>query len=223
MKTQEITECVKELNAIKSLLSAYHLMDVKFDSNNAEGQEQEHTFVLWTDNRGNIHDDPVIGIHFDGEELTLSVDNRDDNSIITLYEDDYELNINWLQGIYGDIKSHIAAHPDIRTREVIKSEKARKYLKNAPHFTEQGGYHQNTLIQAVALAEYELSGKANESIVTLIDEIVELKERLNDGYCQTPPVNPEDCDGIDCGMCKKQYYDTMKKELLKQHVIGGEV
>lgn len=171
------SDCKKKLEAIKNHLSVFHLMKVDFSD---LGDFSEPTYVLWTDNRGDIHDDPVIGISYNGEELSLLIDNRDHfNSIITLYEDAFADKIDWLEGIYRNLLEALKRHPEFKENPV-QSKKAEQFYKQAPTFNENGGYSQHVLIQTVVLAEYEMAEKANQNIASLVDVIVNLEKPRND-------------------------------------------
>lgn len=171
------SDCKKKLEAIKNHLSVFHLMKVDFSD---LGDLSEPTCVLWTDNRGDIHDDPVIGIGYNGEELSLLIDDRDHfNSTITLYEDAFADKIDWLEGIYGNLLETLEQHPELKENPV-QSKKAEQFYKQAPTFNENGGYSQHVLIQSVVLAEYEMSEKANQKITSLVDIIVNFEKRQND-------------------------------------------
>lgn len=103
---------MEKLEEIKKHLSILHITKMTFEDLYEELSEP--TFVLWVDNKGNIHDDPIIGVEFNGKELSLLVDDRDHfNSVITLYESDFADNIDWLESIYNNIQELLQLHPEL--------------------------------------------------------------------------------------------------------------
>lgn len=206
-------QCKEKLAAIIRLLGVFHLMKLDF------GDLDEPTFVLWNDNKGDIHDDPVTGVRYDGKELSLLVNNRDAMETITLYEDDFATNKDWLSGIHDNIREALDRNPKLKTREPIKSKIARSYLNNAGSYTDYGGYGKHDLIQTVVLAEYDLTTKANTRITVLVDEVIKLRERLDDGHCPNNPPNQKLCENNRCEKCKNLFYDKERGKLLKQYSI----
>ncbi len=198
--------CKKKLDAIKKYLSVWHLMAIDFQN----VELKEPTSILWSDNTGNIHDDRVIGIMYDGKELSLKIHAYETNTIITLYEDDFALNLDWLTNIYENLKEVIHSRSEkLRARNPIQSQRASKFLKNAGSFCEEGGYSENTLLQTVVLAEFECTEKANANIAKLVDEIVNLQHQ----------VHQNSIPSINLGQYKPAYYRKLKADLLKQYQL----
>lgn len=64
--------------------------------------------------------------------------------------------------------------------------------------------------------------KANENIVSLIDELIDArKESLGRAYCPYGGSgNPEkDCEHISCEDCKEKYFENMREQLLKEYIV----
>ena len=205
--------CKEKLQGIIRLLMVFYLMKLDFT------ELDEPTFVLWNDNKGNIHDDPVTGVRYDGKELSIIVHDRDTNSTITLYEDDFALNEDWLCGIHSNIRETLDRNPKLKQKNPIKSGIAGKYLKSAGSYTDSGGYSEHTLLRTVVLAEYELTSLANTRIATLVDEVIELHRRLDDGHCPDNPPVKKLCENNECEKCKNLFYDKKRGKLLKQYSL----
>lgn len=205
--------CKKKLQDIIRLLMVFYLMELDFC------ELEEPTCILWTDNKGYIHDDPVTGVRYNGKELSLLVHDRDTNSTITLYENDFALNMDWLAGIHNNIRQTLDRNPELKKKDPIKSKLASKHLKNAGSYTDSGGYSEHNLIRTVVLAEYELTTQANARITTLVDETIELQRRIDDGHCPDNPPVKKLCKNNECEKCKNLYYDKKKEQLLKKYIL----
>lgn len=205
MKNKISPTCRKELNAIKSYLSVFHLMELDF---------------INTELATPFHSGRVIGIRYDGEHLFLLVNDNETNLPVTIPESTFASNFDTLTGIYNNLKESIHARSEeIRSWNPIKSQKASRYLKKAPGFCESGGYSENTLIQTVVLAEYELAEKANANIAKLVDEIIELQKQTHNYRCPTPALDLERCRDHNCDICRQHYYDGIKAKLLKHYMV----
>lgn len=212
-KKSKASVCKERLASIKCLLLVRHLMELDFGDID---KLDNSTFVLWSDNKGYTHDDPVIGVRYDGKELCLLVDDRDCNSTITLYEGDFAQNEEWLAGIYENMQETLDRNPKLKNRNPIKSKKARNYLRKASHYFEGGGYAESDLLQTVVLAEYELEREANAHIKSLVETVIELRRKVDDGHCPDNPPNRKLCDNCACEECKNLFYKKQENELLKQ-------
>lgn len=202
------TTCKKELNAIKNLLSVWHLMALDFQ----DADLKEPTSILWCDNEGYTHDDQVIGVRYNGKDLSLKIHAYETNSIITLYEDDFSLNLDWLTGIYENIKEFIHLRSEkLKTRNPIQSQRASKFLKNAGSFCKEGGYSESTLLQTVVLAEFECTEKANVNITDLVNEIISLQQQVHQNS-----IAPTD------RQYTPTYYRKLKTDLLKQYQLSSD-
>lgn len=205
MKNKISSTCRKELKAIKSYLSVFHLLELDF---------------IGTGLTTPVHSGRVIGIRYDGEHLFLLVNDNETNLPVTIPESTFASCFYTLTGIYSNLKESIHARSEeIRSRNPIKSQKASRYLKKAPVFCESGGYSENTLIQTVVLAEYELTEKANVNITKLIDEIIELQKQSHNYRCPIPSSDLERCRNRNCEMCKQSYYARLKDKLLKEYKL----
>ncbi|MDC1809082.1 hypothetical protein POZ03_01240 [Bacteroides uniformis] len=204
------------MNAIKSYLSVFHLMELNFD-----GVElATPTHILWKNDEKCSYSGRVIGIRYDGEHLFLLVNDNETNLLVTIPESTFASCFDTLTGIYSNLKESIHARSEeIRSRNPIKSQKASRYLKKAPGFCESGGYSENTLIQTVVLAEYELAEKANANITKLVDEIIELQKQAHNYRCPTPSFGLERCRDHNCDICRQHYYDGIKAKLLKYYMV----
>ena len=63
--------------------------------------------------------------------------------------------------------------------------------------------------------------KANDNIVTLIDELIDMKKsELGRGNCPYCGNNrPCEENGNDCGDCKENYFWKMREELLEEYIV----
>lgn len=216
MKSRISNKCKKELDAIKSYLSVFHLMDLNFD-----GIElTEPIRILWENSENQSCSGTVTGIRYDGEHLFLLVNDNQTNLPVTIPESKFASNPDTLIGIYSNLKESIHARSEeIRSRNPIKSQKAYRFLKAAPGFCESGGYSENTLIQTVVLAEYELTEKANLNITKLADEIIELRKQSLGYHCPTPSVDLEQCRNYIRETSRQSYYERLKDELMKKYML----
>lgn len=215
MKSKINSKCKKELKAIKAYLSVFHLMNLDFD-----GVElTTPTHILWEGNERHSHSGKVTGVRYNGEHLFLVVNDNETNLPVTVSENNFASCLDTLTGIYANLYEVVRIRrAEINSRNPIKSQKASRYLKEAPDFCESGGYSENDLIQTVVLAEYELTEKANRNIAVLVDEIIDLKQQLNHGCCPEAESVSRRCIH-DCDKCKELYYLKLKAKLLKQHQL----
>lgn len=215
MKSKVNSKCKKELKAIKFYLSVFHLMKLDFD-----GVElATPTHILWESNEGHSHSGKVTGVRYNGEYLFLVVNDNETNLLVTVSEKTFASSLDTLTGVYANLREVVGVQrEEINNRNPIKSQKASRYLKEAPDFCESGGYSKNDLVQTVVLAEYELMEKANRNIATLVDEIIELKQELNNGYCSEVPLASKRCIHA-CDKCKQRYYDKLRVQKLKQYQL----
>lgn len=216
MKSKVNGKCKKELKAIKAYLSVFHLMKLDFD-----GVElTTPTYILWESNEGHSHSGKVTGVRYNGEYLFLVVNDNEVGLSTTIPESTFASNLDTLTGVYANLREIIHARSEeIRSRNPIKSRKASKFLKEASGFCESGGYSENTLIQTVVLAEYELMEKANANITKLVDEIIELRKRSHGHRCPILSSDLERCCNRKCGTCRMSYYGKLKDRLLKKYQI----
>ena len=216
MKNKINSKCKKELNAIKSYLSVFHLMELDF----GDVELITPTHILWGSAENQSHSGKVIGICYDGDHLSLIVNDNETNSPVTIPESAFDSSIDTLIGVYANLREVIhAKHEELIYRNPIKSQKASRYLKKAPDFCENGGYSENTLIQTVVLAEHELIEKANMNITKLVDEIIELRMQSHNYRCPTPSSCLEQCLNRNCGACRKSYYAGLKEKLFKEYKL----
>lgn len=217
MKSKVNGKCKKELKAIKAYLSVFHLMKLDFD-----GVElTTPTHILWESSEGYSHSGKVTGVRYNGEYLFLVVNDNETNLPVTVSENIFASCFDTLAGIYANLREVVGARREvINSHNPIKSQKASQYLKEAPDFCESGGYSENTLIQTVVLAEYELMEKANADIAKLVDEIIELRKQSHGHRCPTPSPDLERCRNRNCETCKQSYYGKLKDELLKKYGLS---
>lgn len=216
MKNKINSKCKKELNAIKSYLSVFHLMELDF----GDVELITPTHILWGSAENQSHSGKVTGICYDGDHLSLIVNDNETNSPVTIPESAFDSSIDTLIGVYANLREVIhAKHEELISRNPIKSQKASRYLKKAPDFCENGGYSENTLIQTVVLAEHELTEKANVNITKLVDDIIQLQKQLHNYRCPTHSSDLERCRNRNCETCRQQYYDSSRTMLLKKYKL----
>lgn len=216
MRNRINSKCKKELNAIKSSLSVFHLMELNFGSVELEAP----THILWEGAEKQSHSGKVTGICYDGDHLSLVVNDNETNLPVTIPESAFASSIDTLIGVYANLREVIhSRHEELISRNPIKSQKASRYLKKAPGFCENGGYSENTLIQTVVLAEHELAEKANANIAKLVDDIIEFQKQSHNYRCPTLSSDLERCHNRNCEACRQQYYDNSKVELLKKYKV----
>lgn len=205
MKNKISPTCRKELKAIKLYLSIFHLMELDF---------------IDTELTTPFRSGRVMGIRYDGEHLSLLLHDTETNLPVTIPESTFASSLDTLTGIYSGLKESIHARSEeIRSRNPIKSQKASRFLKSAPNFCESGGYSENTLIQAVVVAEYELTEKASQNITKLVDEFIEFRKQSHEYHCSTLSFGLEPCHNRDCEQCKQTYYEKIKVQLLKKYQL----
>lgn len=213
MKSKINSKCKKELQAIKTYLSVFHLMELDFD-----GVElTTPTHILWESKEGHSHSGKVTGVRYDGDHLFLVANDNEAKLPVTVSENTFASCFDTLTGIYANIYEVVGIRrEEINNHNPIKSLKAYKFIKNAPHYSESGGYGENILVQAIVLSEYELTEKANRNIAALVDEIIELRQELNHGYCPEVSSASKRCIH-DCDKCKQRYYDKLRVQKSKQY------
>nr|DAI00537.1 MAG TPA: hypothetical protein [Caudoviricetes sp.] len=217
MKSKISSKCKKELKAIKTYLSVFHLMNLDFD-----GVElTTPTHILWESNERHSHSGKVTGVRYNGEHLFLVVNDNETNLPVTVSENIFASCLDTLMGVYANLYEVVGIRrEEINSRNPIKSQRASRFFKEAPGFCESGGYSENDLIQTVVLAEYELTEKANTNITGLIDEIIELRKQSRDYRCPTSSSDLERCRNQNCDTCKQSYYGKLKEELLKKYLLS---
>lgn len=212
MKNKINSKCKKELNAIKSYLSVFHLMELDFD-----GVELTIPTQILLGNNEN-QSGKITGVRYDGERLFLIVNVNETNLSVTIPETIFASSIDTLTGIYANLREVIQVrYEKIISRNPIKSRKASRFLQEAPEFSENGGYSENTLIQTVVLAEYELTEKANVNITKLVNQIIELQKSLYYYRCPVRSADLEKCRNHNCKTCKQSYYTKLQNKLLKEY------
>lgn len=63
--------------------------------------------------------------------------------------------------------------------------------------------------------------KANENIVSLIDELIDTRKEALGNYCPYGGSgNPEnDCEHINCSDCKEKYFENMRVRVLEEYIV----
>lgn len=217
MKSKMNSKCKKELETIKAYLSVFHLMKLDFD-----GVElTTPTHILWKSNDGHSHSGKVTGVLYNGEHLSLVVNDNETNLSVTVSENTFASCIDTLMGVYANLYEVVGIRrEEINSRNPIKSQRASRFFKEAPGFCESGGYSENTLVQTVVLAECELTEKANENITKLVDENIELQKQSHNYRCPTSSSDLKRCRNRNCDTCKQSYYGKLKEELLKKYLLS---
>lgn len=63
----------------------------------------EPTSILHSDNDGNMSDDPVTKVFWDGHELSVEVDNTEYVESQRVYQDEFDIHTDWLEGIRDNV------------------------------------------------------------------------------------------------------------------------
>lgn len=63
----------------------------------------EPTSILHSDNDGNMSDDPVTKVFWDGHELSVEVDNTEYVESQRVYQDEFDIHTDWLEDIRDNV------------------------------------------------------------------------------------------------------------------------
>ncbi len=166
------------------------------------------TYVIWYDNHGAPYDDPIIKVIRDGEGLAFEVDARDFGNTVTVQDYDVD-RLEWWQGIHDNIL------------EVLQRDGKRrcpvcgKPLKGRQRFCTDTCRQSMTPLPTVK----EVTEIANRRIRTLVNTIIKYEPIVHAGECPEGYEN-KDCTGKSCELCRKRYYNKLKKELIKKYIIS---
>lgn len=96
----ELSANARLILQIGQLLSDHHLSEL--DLGDLDDLETP-TYILHSDNDGDISDDPVTKVFWDGHELSVEVDATRYNETQRVYQDEFDTNTDALEGIRDNV------------------------------------------------------------------------------------------------------------------------
>lgn len=173
---------------------------------------EECTYVVWYDRHDALHDDPVQTVCWNGEELSLVVEDRDHGGTVILYESNDAFDrIDWLQSIRSNMIEALQEQgrrpcpvcgKPLKGRQRYCSDACRKTATPTP-------------------TVHEVIDTANRHIRALVSKLIEYEPRIHAGECPEGEYYEEkDCTGKSCALCRKRYYNKLKKKMLEKYSVG---
>lgn len=204
-----MTDINKVKVAMAAILINNHLSELVLDD---PDELDDPVRVVWYDKDNYPYEDYVTKVMWDGKELSLEVEANEFPEHETLYEYDFAFtNVEWLSGIRDNMLETLrnqglnpcpVCGKPLKGRQRYCSDACRKTA--APPPTVQ-----------------EVIDTANRRIRTLVNKLIEYEPRIHAGECPEGEYYEEkDCTGKSCALCRKRYYNKLKKKMLEKYSVG---